>query len=118
MDSGEIMWRRTLGVLDKLARMPLPLEWGTPLSGGPTVTAGGLIFIGATADERFRAFDVTTGEKLWETETPSAAMATPMTYSIDGKQYVVVMAGGHMFYYMQNITDYIVAFALPDESTN
>jgi quinoprotein glucose dehydrogenase len=118
MDSGEIMWRRTLGVLDKLARMPLPLEWGTPLGGGPTVTAGGLVFIGASADERFRAFDVATGKKLWETITPSAAMATPMTYSIDGKQYVVVMAGGHMFYYMQNISDHIVAFALPDESTN
>ena len=114
MASGEIRWRRTLGVLDKLARMPLPLEWGTPLGGGPTVTAGGLIFIGASADERFRAFDIATGEKLWETSTPSAAMATPMTYQVDGKQYVAVMAGGHMFKYFQNIADYLVVYTLPD----
>jgi quinoprotein glucose dehydrogenase len=114
MDTGDIRWRHPLGVLDKLARMPIPLEWGTPLGGGPTVTAGGLVFIGASADERFRAFDVATGEKLWEVFTPSSAMATPMTYSIEGKQYVVVMAGGHMFKYFQNIADYVVAFSLPD----
>ena len=114
MNTGDIRWRHPLGVLDKLARMALPLEWGTPLGGGPTVTAGGVVFIGASADERFRAFDVETGEKLWEIMTPSAAMSTPMTYSIDGKQYVVVMAGGHMFKFFQNIADYIIAYSLPD----
>ncbi|MEC9376253.1 MAG: pyrroloquinoline quinone-dependent dehydrogenase [Pseudomonadota bacterium] len=114
MSTGDVRWRHPLGVLDKLARMPLPLEWGTPLAGGPTVTAGGVVFIGASADDRFRAFDIETGKKLWEAPMPSAAMATPMTYSINDKQYVVVMAGGHMFKYFQNISDYLVAFTLPD----
>ncbi len=114
METGELRWRHPLGVIDKLARMPLPLEWGTPLAGGPIVTASGLIFIGATGDERFRAFDIETGEKLWETFIPSAAMANPISYEIDGKQYIAVMAGGHMFKYSLNIADYLVVFTLPD----
>jgi len=61
--SGKIRWRRTLGVLDKLMPVPIPLPWGTPNAGGPIVTGGGLVFIGATMDERFRAFDVGTGRK-------------------------------------------------------
>ncbi len=114
MNDGSIRWRRPLGTLDKLARMPLPLEWGTPLSGGPASTAGGITFIGASADEKFRAFDTLTGEKLWEAQLPSSGMATPMTYEVDGKQYVVIAAGGHLFMYSQNIANQLVAFALPD----
>jgi quinoprotein glucose dehydrogenase len=94
--------------------IPLPLPYGTPLAGGPTVTAGGLVFIGASSDEKFRAFDIDTGEKLWEVDTPASAMATPMTYAIDGRQFVVVAAGGHLFKGFQNISDYIVAYALPE----
>lgn len=116
MNDGSIRWRRPLGTLEKLARMPLPLEWGTPLSGGPTSTAGGVTFIGASADEKFRAFDTATGEKLWETSLPSAGMAIPMTYEVDGKQYVVIAASGHLFMYGQNIANHLVAFALPDDS--
>ena len=116
LTDGSTRWRRTLGVMDKMMPVPFPLQWGTPLSGGPTVTAGGLVFIGASADERFRAFDIDTGELLWEAEIPSAAMAVPMTYEVDGKQYVVVAAGGHMFMYFQNISDHIVAFALPGDA--
>jgi quinoprotein glucose dehydrogenase len=113
LNAGEILWRRNLGVLDKLLPVPIPLAWGTPNSGGPIVTDGGLIFIGATMDERFRAFDVDTGEQLWETETPTASMATPMTYQIDGKQFVVIASGGHMWQYSFKIADYLVAYALP-----
>lgn len=113
MSDGSVRWRRPLGTLDKLARVPLPLEWGTPLAGGPTSTAGGVTFIGASADEKFRAFSTASGELLWEASTPTAAMATPMTYTVDGRQYVLVAAGGHMFMYSQNIADYLVAFALP-----
>lgn len=113
LDKGEILWDRPIGVLDKLMPFPLPLEFGTPISGGGIVTAGGLVFIGATYDERFRAFDVSTGEKVWEVDTPYSANATPMTYEVDGKQYVVVSAGGHSWSPLPK-GDYILAYALPD----
>lgn len=107
-------WRFTLGTLEKLMPVPIPLPFGTPLAGGPTITAGGLVFIGASADEKFRAFDIDTGRKLWEVSTPASAMATPMTYAVDGRQFVVVAAGGHIVAGFRNVSDYIVAYALPD----
>lgn len=114
MAKGEIKWQRPLGSLEKIAPYPVPLEWGTPgAAGGPIITASGLVFIGASSDEKFRAFDLASGEKLWQSSLPSSAMATPMTYQIDGRQYVVVVSGGHVWQYSQNINDYITAFALP-----
>ncbi len=107
-------WRLTLGTLEKLMPVPLPLPFGTPLAGGAIVTGGDLVFIGASADEKFRAFDVETGSKLWEVSTPASAMATPMTYSAGGRQYIVVAAGGHIVAGFRNISDYLLAFALPD----
>ena len=101
-------------MIDKLAPIPLPLKLGTPTSGGPIVTAGDVIFIGATMDERFRAFDRRTGEELWVADTPTAAMSTPMTYEADGKQHVVIIAAGHMWQYPQKISDWLIAYALPD----
>ncbi|MFQ5636141.1 MAG: pyrroloquinoline quinone-dependent dehydrogenase, partial [Gammaproteobacteria bacterium] len=74
---GEIKWEIPFGVLDKLLPVPLPLNWGAPSAGGPIITAGGLIFIGATSDSRFRAFDIDTGEELWQDTMPTSAMATP-----------------------------------------
>jgi len=115
-NNGEILWRFTLGTLEKLSPVPLPVEWGTPLAGGPTITASGLVFIGASADDKFRAFDIATGEKLWEVSTPAPAMATPMTYEVDGRQFVVVAAGGHIFKGFNNISDYVVAYALPNSA--
>lgn len=114
LSTGEIKWRRTLGTLDKLSPIPIALEWGTPLSGGPIVTAGGLIFIGATMDEKFRAFDIETGEELWKVETPTSSMAVPMTYEANGKQYVAIASGGHMWQYSQKLGDTLVVYALPD----
>jgi quinoprotein glucose dehydrogenase len=111
--SATIRWRVPLGVLDKLLPVPVPLKWGTPTAGGPIATAGGLVFIGATMDERFRAFDVETGKQLWETFTPTSNMATPMTYSVGGRQYVVVASGGHMWQYGFKIGDWLMAYALP-----
>ena len=110
----QTQWRFTLGTLAKLMPVPLPLPLGTPLAGGPTTTAGGLVFIGASADEKFRAFDIDTGEKLWEVTTPASAMATPMTYQVDGRQFVVVAAGGHIVAGFRNVSDYLVAYALPE----
>jgi quinoprotein glucose dehydrogenase len=83
---------------------------GSPNLGGPIITAGGLVFIGATIDHAFRAFDVETGRKLWEVPLPAGARATPMTYEIGGTQYVVISVGGGEEF---GSGDYVMAFALP-----
>jgi quinoprotein glucose dehydrogenase len=114
MAAGEIRWKIPFGVLDKLMPVPIPLNYGTPSAGGPIITAGGLVFIGATADARIRAFDIETGEQVWEYQAPTAAQATPMTYMANGRQYVVFAAGGHSWYYPWGIDDYLLAFALPE----
>lgn len=113
---GEILWRSTLGSVHELGPIPLPfeIEWGTPSFGGPLVTASGLVFIAATMDRRIRAFDAKTGEKLWSFELPVDATATPMTYEKDGRQYVVIVAGGHHFF-ERPLGDYVLAFKLPEK---
>jgi quinoprotein glucose dehydrogenase len=111
---GTIKWTVPLGTIETLAPVSLPWKLGAPGIGGPIVTAGGLIFIGATADEKFRAFDIDTGEELWAVDLPTSAMATPMTYEAGGRQFVVIAAGGHHAYYRQKIGDYLLAFALSD----
>ena len=113
MAEGEILWEQPLGLVDKLAPVPIPLRWGTPYAGGPIATGGGLVFIGATADERFRAYDTETGELLWEFEGPTSANATPMTYMAGGRQYVVVATGGHNWVYPYKKGDSVVAYSLP-----
>lgn len=93
MDKGAIKWQATLGTYPALEAQGSP-PTGTFNMGGPMATAGGLIFIGATMDERFRAFDATSGKVLWEYQLEAGAYATPATYSIGDKQYVLVAAGG------------------------
>jgi len=112
MATGKIAWSVPLGTLERTAG--LPLELGAPGVGGPIVTAGGVVFIAATADEKFRAFDVETGKKLWEIGLPTSGMATPMTYAAGGRQFVVIAAGGHPEFYSDKVGDYLVAFALPE----
>ena len=80
--------------------------------GGPIATAGGLIFISATMDQKLRAFDIETGRELWAGELPYAGMATPMTYRAGERQYVVIAAGGHGKWGLPR-GDAVVAFALP-----
>ena len=87
------------------------LEMGTPNLGGAIVTAGGLVFISAALDSKFRAFDVDTGKVVWETKLPAGGQATPMTYSINGRQYVVINAAGHPIL-GGKAGDYYLAFAL------
>jgi quinoprotein glucose dehydrogenase len=83
-----------------------------PTLGGAIATAGGLVFMGATIDRQFRAFDIDTGKELWRAELPAGAKATPMTYQgADGRQYVVIAAGGDGETW--GASDAIVAFALP-----
>jgi len=91
-----ILWERPLGTVEDLAPAIVPnFEWGMPNIGGPLVTASGLIFIGAAAEHAFRAFDVKDGKELWKARLPTSANATPISYEIDGEQFVVVAAGGH-----------------------
>ena len=114
--TGEVKWQRPLGNLRELApAFGRFFEWGTPNQGGPIQTAGGLVFIGATLDRTFRAFDVETGEMLWDALLPTSANATPMTYRVgpEGRQYVVIAAGGH-FPLGSPSDDAIIAYALPE----
>ena len=113
LSDGHIVWRRTLGTIEDLTG-GLKIALGTPTIGGPMVTAGGVIFIGATVDYYLRAFDVETGAELWKARLPTAATATPMTYEWKGRQYVAIFAGGY-----SNIDtppgDELIAFALPED---
>jgi quinoprotein glucose dehydrogenase len=93
MNTGKHLWKRVLGEFKELSDKGIPAT-GTENYGGPVVTAGGLIFIAATKDGMFRAFEKTTGRLLWETQLPAAGYATPSTYEIDGRQYVVIACGG------------------------
>ncbi len=113
MNTGEFKWRSVLGVIDALtARGIAPT--GTANIGGSMVTAGGLIFIGATNDSRFRAFDKETGKELWTTRLAASAHATPASYlgKKTKKQFVVIAAGGGNKY-STGYADELVAFTLP-----
>ncbi len=107
--SGEIVWRKTLGEID--------IALGTPNLGGPLITAGGLVFIGATMDNSLRAFDVATGEERWKGDLPAPGLATPMTYMWEGRQYVVIFAGGNAITGLE-LGDAIVAFSVPEQMTD
>jgi quinoprotein glucose dehydrogenase len=112
---GEIAWRVPLGVVDELAARGVA-KTGVQSLGGGIVTAGGLVFIGATVDRRFRAFDAKTGEELWSYRLPASAHANPITFSgRDGRQYVVIAAGGGGFSrdLSRTVSDSLLAFALP-----
>ncbi|MBL8224680.1 MAG: pyrroloquinoline quinone-dependent dehydrogenase [Chromatiales bacterium] len=111
--AGEIRWTVPLGNISKLSPLSLPLDWGAPISGGPIATGGGLTFIGATGDARLRAFETATGKEVWSTALPASAHANPMTYLADGRQFIVVAAGGHMFINAAGIDDQLVAYAIP-----
>jgi quinoprotein glucose dehydrogenase len=102
-------------LIKSVTHIPVPDEpWGVPSIGGEIVTAGGLVFIaGALGDPHFRAFDIDTGRVLWSSAIPASGNATPMTYSINGRQYVVIAAGGHSKADVGTRSDALVAFALP-----
>jgi len=111
LNQGEILWKVTLGEYDELTKRGIP-PTGTENYGGPAVTAGGLIFIAATQDHKFRAFDTRDGRLLWEAELPAGGYATPSVYAVNGRQYVVIAAGGGKMGTASG--DSYVAFALPD----
>lgn len=111
LNTGEYVWKQPLGEIKALTDRGLPVT-GTENYGGPIVTAGGLLFIAATKDEKFRAFDARTGQKLWETPLPAGGYATPSTYSVNGRQFIVIACGGGKMGTKSG--DYYVAFALPE----
>ena len=116
LNTGEYIWKIPLGVYPELAAKGLT-NTGTENYGGPVVTAGGLLFIGATNfDKKFRSFDKLTGELLWETTLPFAGNATPATYEVNGRQFVVIAAGGGKDPKSRSGGVY-VAFTLPQESS-
>ncbi|HVG79042.1 MAG TPA: pyrroloquinoline quinone-dependent dehydrogenase [Patescibacteria group bacterium] len=115
--TGKTIWEVPLGTTRDLVAskifLPITVGSGTPNLGGPIITAGGLIFIGAAMDNYLRAFDVESGRELWKGRLPAGGQATPMTYRLpNGRQYVVIAAGGHG---KMGTTrgDSVVAFALP-----
>ncbi|WP_109677132.1 outer membrane protein assembly factor BamB family protein [Dyadobacter jejuensis] len=112
LNSGEHLWQIPLGEYKELTKKGIPVT-GTDNYGGPLVTAGGLIFIAATRDEKFRAFDKRDGKLLWETDLPAAGYASPSTYSVDGKQYVVIACGGGKLNTKSG--DQYVAFSISEE---
>lgn len=93
LNEGTILWQVSLGEYKELTGKGIPAT-GTENYGGPVVTAGGLIFIGASKDEYFRAFDKETGKELWRYKLPAGGYATPCVYKAGGRQYVVIACGG------------------------
>ncbi len=93
LNKGEILWQVPLGEFHELTKRGIP-KTGTENYGGPAVTAGGLVFIAASKDEYFRAFDKNTGEEVWKYKLPAGGYATPSVYALNGRQYVVIACGG------------------------
>ncbi|WP_021025276.1 glucose/quinate/shikimate family membrane-bound PQQ-dependent dehydrogenase [Comamonas sp. B-9] len=112
----DVVWRKRVGTirdsLPKLMQLP-PIKAGVPGLGGLISTGGNLMFIGATQDNYLRAFNASNGDLLWQARLPAGGQATPMTYDIGGKQYVVIMAGGHGSFGTK-MGDSLMAYALPD----
>ncbi len=111
LDTGTRAWEVPLGTTSTLAPFGLALPWGTPNLGGAMITGGGVIFIGAAMDNRVRAFSVETGQELWAADLPAGGQASPMTFAVGGRQYVVIAAGGHSVLDTPR-GDELVAFAL------
>ena len=110
LNEGKILWQVPLGEFEELTKKGIP-KTGTENYGGPILTQGGLIFIGASQDEYFRAFDQETGKELWKYKLPAGGYATPATYEVNGKQYVVIACGGGKMGTKNG--DSYVAFSLP-----
>ena len=112
LDLGQnrILWQVPFGTI--AGQTGLGIELGLPSMGGPLITAGGIVFIGAAMDERVRAYDARDGRELWRRQLPAGGHSNPMTYAINGRQYLVIAAGGH-FGLDTTRGDHLVAFALP-----
>lgn len=113
LKSGKIAYKHKNGTVYDMTPLPLPFKLGVPGIGGPMLTRGGVAFLGAAVDDYLRAYDVTTGRQLWQARLPAGGQATPMTFATaGGKQYVVMVAGGHGSVGTKP-GDYVIAYTLP-----
>ena len=119
--TGRTLWDRPLGTARRNGPFGipslLPIDIGTPNNGGPALSAGGLVFIAAATDDLIRAIDIETGETLWQDALPAGGQATPMLYEAGGRQYLVIMTGGHHFMETPR-GDQVIAYALPQMATD
>jgi quinoprotein glucose dehydrogenase len=111
MSDGTIVWQVPFGTTRDVTPFPVGPNIGMPGMGGPIVLENGLIFVGAAMDDYLRAFDINQGRELWRGRLPGGGQATPMTYQLNGRQYIVIAAGGHGNMGTRR-SDYLVAFAL------
>ncbi|MEX5593430.1 glucose/quinate/shikimate family membrane-bound PQQ-dependent dehydrogenase [Pseudomonas orientalis] len=114
LTTNQTIWMHKNGTVRDSSPIPIPLTMGVPSLGGTFTTAGGVAFLSGTLDQYLRAYDVKNGKQLWEGRLPAGAQTTPMTYTgKDGKQYVLVVAGGHGSLGTKQ-GDYVMAFKLPE----
>jgi quinoprotein glucose dehydrogenase len=107
----KIAWMHRNGTIRDSAPLPIPIKMGVPSLGGPLTTAGGVAFLTSTADYFIRAYDVRNGDQLWEDRLPAGGQSTPMSYGVDGEQYVVTAVGGHGSFGTK-VGDYVIAYKL------
>ncbi|WP_315923816.1 glucose/quinate/shikimate family membrane-bound PQQ-dependent dehydrogenase [Mesorhizobium sp. SP-1A] len=111
--TGKIAYKHRNGTVYDMTPLPLPFRVGVPGIGGPMITAGGVVFLGAAVDDYLRAYDLTTGKQLWRARLPAGGQSTPMTYTTsDGRQFVLIVAGGHGSIGTK-AGDYVMAWTLP-----
>jgi quinoprotein glucose dehydrogenase len=113
--TNKTIWEHPVGTTRDQKWLPLPFALGMPMLGGPLATRGGVAFLTSTMDDYIRAFDMRTGRELWSDRLPAGGQSTPMTYSVNGKQYIVTVDGGHGSLGTK-LGDYIRAYSLPDGS--
>lgn len=111
MHTGDVKWRRPIGASQQYGFF-MPESWGSPTIGGPAITAGGVVFIGASMDAKVRAYSLDSGEELWSDQVQAPAVANPAVYEYKGREYVAFVAGGNTILKDQ-VGDQVVVYALP-----
>ncbi|MTH80156.1 glucose/quinate/shikimate family membrane-bound PQQ-dependent dehydrogenase [Paracoccus aestuariivivens] len=113
LTNGQIAWKHKNGTVRDMTALPLPIKLGVPGIGGPIITKGGVAFLAAAVDDYLRGYDLTSGKQLWQARLPAGGQSTPMSYEVDGRQYVVIVAGGHGSIGTKP-GDYVIAYALSE----
>ncbi|MQR99893.1 PQQ-binding-like beta-propeller repeat protein [Gluconobacter sp. AC10] len=111
LKTNKVVWQHRVGTTRDSSPVPIALKVGTPMLGGPLVTNGGVAFLTSTLDQYIRAFDVKTGKMLWQDRLPAGGQSNPMSYEVNGEQYIVTVDGGHQSFGTK-MGDYIRAYKL------